>query len=161
MAAMDEHYMREALKEAQMAFRNGESPIGAVIVHKNRIIARAHNQVEILKDATAHAEMIAITQAANTLGDWRLTETTLYVTKEPCFMCSGALLQSRVKHLVFGVRDENGGGAGSALNIVGDARTNQRVSVRGGVLEAEARTLLQEFFKVQRLKEKTIAAQNN
>ena len=157
----DEHFMREALKEADKAFRKGESPIGAVIVHKNKIIARAHNQVEMLKDATAHAEMIAITQAASTLGDWRLAETTLYVTKEPCFMCAGALVQSRVKHLVFGVRDEKTGGAGSALNIVGDARTNHRLSVQGGVLESEAKTLLQEFFKVQRLKEKTINVQNN
>ncbi len=152
------YFMKEALKEADKAFRKDESPIGAVIVYKNKIIARAHNQVEMLKDATAHAEMIAITQAASTLGDWRLADTTLYVTKEPCFMCSGALVQSRVKHLVFGIADEKTGGAGSAMNIVADVRTNHRVSVVSGVLADQAKTLLQEFFKAQRLKDKYITA---
>lgn len=156
-----EHYMKEALKEAQKAFRKGETPVGAVIVHKNKIIARAFNQVEMLKDATAHAEMIAITQAASTLGDWRLTETTLYVTKEPCFMCSGALVQSRVKELVYGLGDPKSGGAGSALNIVANPDTNHRVIVQGGVLEAESKTLLQDFFKAQRAKVSGIIAQNN
>ncbi len=159
--AHHEHFMKEALKEAQKAFRQGESPIGAVIVHQNKIIARAHNQVEMLKDATAHAEMIAITQAASTLGDWRLNETTLYVTKEPCFMCAGAMVLSRVTNLVFGLRDDKNGGAGSALNIVGDARNNHRVKVLAGVLEKDAKSLLQEFFKIQRAREKTTAAQNN
>jgi tRNA(adenine34) deaminase len=159
--AHHEHFMKEALKEAQKAFREGESPIGAVIVHKNKIIARAHNQVEMLKDATAHAEMIAITQAAGSLGDWRLTDAALYVTKEPCFMCSGALVLSRIKHLIFGVRDDRVGGAGSALGIVNYSRANHHVSVTGGVLEAEAKALLQDFFKAQRVKEKSAIAQNN
>ncbi len=149
-----EHFMKEALKEAEKAFERGESPVGAVIVHKNKIIARSHNQVEMLKDATAHAEMIALTQAASTLGDWRLNQTTMYVTKEPCFMCSGALVQSRVRDLVFGVRDERCGGAGSALNIVANEGTNHRVQVTAGVLGEAAKTLLQEFFKIQRTKGK-------
>src|SRR5437667_12021605 len=105
----DESFMREALRQAQKANEAGEVPVGAVIVHEGKIIARAYNQVELLKDATAHAEILAITQAAHALGDWRLDGTSLFVTKEPCPMCAGALMLSRVKRLVFGVRDERAG----------------------------------------------------
>lgn len=146
--------MREALREAEKAFECGEVPVGAVIVLNNKIIARSYNQVEMLKDATAHAEILTITQAATALDNWRLQDTTLYVTKEPCFMCSGAIVNSRIKTVVFGARDEKSGGAGSALNILQDERQYHRVEVRGGVMEEPARLLLQEFFKVQRVKYK-------
>lgn len=150
----DEHFMREALREAEKAFECGEVPVGAVIVFKNKIIARAYNQVEMLKDATAHAEILAITQAAEALNNWRLQDTTLYVSKEPCFMCAGAIVNARVKTVVFGARDEKSGGAGGALNILQDERQYHRVDVKGGVLEEPARQLLQEFFKIQRAKYK-------
>ena len=109
-----EQWMKQALREAEKAFEQDEVPVGAVVVYENRVIGRGCNQMERLQDPTAHAEMIALTQAAGTLGDWRLNETTLYVTKEPCFMCAGALVLSRVKHLVYGVHDQRNGGAGSA-----------------------------------------------
>jgi len=148
----DEYFMREALKEADRAFEKGEVPVGAVVVLEKKIIARAHNQVELLKDATAHAEILALTQAANTIDNWRLINTTLYVTKEPCFMCAGALVNARVKRLVFGARDPKSGGAGSALNIVQDVRQNHMIEVEGGVLEEPSKLLLQEFFRIQRSK---------
>ena len=107
--------MGEALRLARVAYEAGEVPVGAVIVRDAKTIARAHNQVELLKDATAHAEILAITQAANALGDWRLEGCTLFVTKEPCPMCAGAIMLSRLKRLVFGVRDERAGGAGSVF----------------------------------------------
>jgi len=150
----DEYFMGEALREAAKAFESGEVPVGAVVVLNNRIIARAHNQVEMLKDATAHAEVLAITQASTALSNWRLQDTVLYVSKEPCFMCSGAILNSRVKRVVFGARDEKSGGAGSAMNILQDPRQNHCVEVTAGVMEEPARTLLLEFFKIQRSKYK-------
>jgi tRNA(adenine34) deaminase len=150
----DEFFMREALKLAAKAFEAGEVPVGAVIVHGNRIIGKAHNQVETLKDATAHAEMIAITQAEAAIGDWRLEECTLYVTKEPCPMCAGAAVLSRLARLVFGVKDDKMGGAGGALNITGQHKFNHRVEVTGGVLRDEALALLQTFFEQQRAKSK-------
>lgn len=149
---LDDHFMAEALKEARKAEDKEEVPVGAVIVHENRVIARAHNQVELLKDATAHAEMIALTQAESYLGDWRLDGATLYVTKEPCFMCSGALVQSRVTRLVYGARDVKAGGAGSALNLVQDSKLNHWVEITAGVREEECKTLIQEFFKKLRAK---------
>src|ERR1700720_2912892 len=111
----DADFMREALRLAQKAYAKEEVPVGAIVVRGGRIIARAHNQVELLKDATAHAEMLAITQAAHALGDWRLEGCTLFVTKEPCPMCAGALMLARLKRLVFGVRDDRAGGAGSVV----------------------------------------------
>lgn len=147
----DEHFMAEALKEARKAEDKEEVPVGAVIVHENRVIARAHNQVELLKDATAHAELIAITQAESTLGDWRLDGATLYVTKEPCFMCAGALVQARVTRLVYGARDVKAGGAGSALNLVQDPKLNHWVEITAGVRETECKSLLQDFFKKLRI----------
>ena len=146
----DEYYMREALKLAAKAFEAGEVPVGAVMVQGDKVIARAHNQVEQLKDATAHAEMIAITQAASSVGDWRLQECTLYVTKEPCPMCAGAAVLSRVRRIVFGVKDEKMGGAGGALNITHNSQFNHQIEVISGLLKDEALALLQSFFEKQR-----------
>ncbi len=148
----DEYYMREALKLAAKAFEAGEVPVGAVVVQSGKVIARAHNQVEQLKDATAHAEMIAITQAASSVGDWRLQECTLYVTKEPCPMCAGAAVLSRVRRIVFGVKDEKMGGAGGALNITHNSQFNHQIEVVSGLLKQEALALLQSFFEKQRQK---------
>jgi tRNA(adenine34) deaminase len=150
----DEFYMAEALKEAQKAFDKGEVPVGVVIVHKGRIIARAHNQVELLKDATAHAEILAMTQASSVLDNWRLTDTTIYVTKEPCPMCAGAMVNSRIKKLVFGVSDSEMGAAGSVMNIVTDERLRTQLEVESGVCEEPCRLILQEFFKKQRARGK-------
>ena len=153
---IDEYYMDEALKEAQRAFNEREVPIGAVVVNNNKIIGRAHNQVETLKDATAHAEMIAITQAANTIGDWRLDNAVLYVTKEPCVMCAGAIINSRIKKLVFGVNDPQVGAAGGLLNLVKDSRLRHPAIVVQGVREEECRNFLQEFFIKLRNKTKEL-----
>jgi tRNA(adenine34) deaminase len=146
----DDYFMGEALRFARMAYDTDEVPVGAVIVRDAKIIARAHNQVELLKDATAHAEILAITQAAHVLGDWRLEGCTLFVTKEPCPMCAGALMLARLKRLVFGVRDERAGGAGSVFPITSAKGLNHVVEVAAGVKEAEARDLLQSFFRARR-----------
>ena len=143
----DETFMKTALKEAERAFEKGDCPIGAVVVHESKIIARAHNQVELLKDPTAHAEMIAITQAAATLGQERLLNTTMYVTMEPCAMCAGALVLSRVKRLVFGVPDPKAGACGTLYNIIQDERLNHRLEVVSGILAEPSRALVQEFFR--------------
>lgn len=142
--------MKEALKEAIKALDDKEVPIGAVITHKNRIIARAHNQRERLKDPTAHAEMIALTQAAAYLEDWRLTDTTLYVTIEPCIMCAGALINARVKRLVYGADDPKAGGCGSIVNVTNDKRLNHRIEVVTGVMAQDCQWLMKEFFKKKR-----------
>jgi tRNA(adenine34) deaminase len=146
----DEYFMSEALRLAKMAYEADEVPVGAVIVRDGKIIARAYNQVELLKDATAHAEVLAITQAANALGDWRLEGCTLFVTKEPCPMCAGAITLARVKRLVFGVRDDRAGGAGSVFAITSTPGLNHTVEVVAEVKEAEARELLQNFFRSKR-----------
>ena len=143
----DEYFMGEALRLARMAYDADEVPVGAVIVRNAAIIARAHNQVELLKDATAHAEILAITQAAGSLGDWRLEGCTLFVTKEPCPMCAGAIMLSRLKRLVFGVRDDRAGGAGSVFPITSAKGLNHVLEVRAGVKESDARDLLQSFFR--------------
>lgn len=147
-------YMREALKEASRAFEEGEVPVGAVIVRGGRVVARAHNQVERLRDATAHAEMIALTQASSEAGDWRLDGAALYVTKEPCPMCAGAIVLSRVGLVVFGARDEKAGAAGSRMDILGGGCLNHTVEVAAGVGEHECAGLLKEFFRKQRTAEK-------
>jgi tRNA(adenine34) deaminase len=152
----DRKYMCEAIKEAEKAFEKDEVPVGAVIVHDGRIIARAHNQVEQLKDATAHAEMIALTQASSTLGDWRLDGTALYVTKEPCPMCAGAIALSRVGRVIFGARDEKAGAAGSKMNILQDGCLNHKVETVGGVAEEKCSTLLKDFFSAQRGKNSSL-----
>jgi tRNA(adenine34) deaminase len=146
----DEYFMGEALRQARMAFEAEEVPVGAVIVHAGKIIARAFNQVELLKDATAHAEILAITQAASATGDWRLDGASLFVTKEPCPMCAGAIVLSRVQRLVYGVADPKSGGAGSIFDITGQSGLNHTVAVTTGVKETEARQLLQEFFRSRR-----------
>lgn len=145
-------FMREALKEAQKAFEQDEVPIGAVIAHKGSIIARGYNQVERLKDPTAHAEMIALTSAANFLGTKWLSESSIYVTIEPCSMCAGALVLARVKKLYFGAADPKTGACGSVVNIVNN-KLNHRLEVKKGILEEECALLLKEFFKKKRVKE--------
>ncbi len=146
----DHHLMGEALRQAVRAFDAGEVPVGALIVRENRIIARACNQVELLRDATAHAEMLAITQAEAAVGDWRLNDCTLYVTKEPCPMCAGAIVHARVGRVVFGAPDPRAGCAGGALNLLQFPSFNHRAEITGGVREEECRTLLREFFLRQR-----------
>jgi len=145
-------YMRVALAEAQKSADADEVPVGALVVRAGQVIGRAHNQVELLKDPTAHAEMIAITQAAAAVGDWRLTETTLYVTKEPCPMCAGAIVLARIPTVVFGVPDPLRGGAVSVFTILNHPQLNHRPEVVQGVLEAECREMLQAFFRKRRRK---------
>jgi tRNA(adenine34) deaminase len=146
----DQHFMGEALRQAAKAYEAGEVPVGAVIVRKGRIIARAFNQVELLKDATAHAEMLAITQAEEVAGDWRLTDCTLYATKEPCPMCAGAMVHARLARVVFGASDPKAGAAGSAMNLLQFPTLNHRCQITGGVREKECRALLKNFFTEQR-----------
>ncbi len=147
----DKDYIREALREAEAALEMDEVPVGALIVHEDEgPIARAHNMTETLKDPTAHAEMIAITQAAERLGDWRLENCDVYVTLEPCPMCAGALVRARVRTLIYGVEDQEGGGCGSLYNIVQDHRLNHHVEIRRGVLDGECRNLLKTFFNEKR-----------
>lgn len=148
--ASDDHFMREALRQARRAYDADEVPVGAVIVREGRIIARAFNQVELLKDATAHAEMLAITQAEAAVGDWRLTDCTLYVTKEPCPMCAGAAVHARLRRVVFGAPDPKGGAAGGALNLLQWPTLNHRCEVTAGVRLEECRALLKQFFAEQR-----------
>lgn len=146
----DAYFMGEALRQAHRAWAGEEVPIGAVIVHEGRIIARAHNQVETLKDATAHAEMLAITQAESVLGDWRLNECELYVTKEPCPMCAGALIHVRMKRVIFGCPSEKDGAAGSLLQILQHPRLNHRCELTRGVRQDECAAMLQAFFRKRR-----------
>ena len=143
----DETFMKAALKEAERAFEKDDCPIGAVIIKNGQIVARAHNQVELLKDPTAHAEIIAITQAANTIGEERLLDTTMYVTLEPCAMCAGAMVLARIKRLVFGATDPKAGACGTLYNITQDERLNHRLEVVSGIMAAESLSLLQEFFR--------------
>lgn len=147
----DDYFMGEALRQALKACQKGEVPIGAVIVREDRIIARAFNQVEELKDATAHAEMLALTQAEIAVGDWRLTDCTLYVTKEPCPMCAGAIVHTRLARVVFGASDPKGGAAGGALNLLQFPTLNHRCETTSGVRLEECRALLKSFFAQQRL----------
>jgi tRNA(adenine34) deaminase len=154
MLKLDQYYMSEALKEAEKAFNSDEVPVGAVIVHDGRIIARAHNQIKLLKDPTAHAEMIAITQAASYLGSERLINTSMYVTIEPCSMCAGALVLARVKRLIYGAGDPRTGACGSVFNIADNKKLNHRIKVEKGVLEKECAGLLREFFNKKRSAER-------
>ncbi len=148
----DLYFMGEALRQAARAYEAEEVPVGAVIVREGRIIARAFNQVELLKDATAHAEMLAITQAEETVGDWRLTDCTLYVTKEPCPMCAGAIVHVRLKRVVYGLSDPKGGAAGSAMNLLQFPTLNHQCEITQGVREPECKSMLQSFFAEQRKK---------
>ena len=146
----DAFFMNEALHLAMKAFEKEEVPVGAVVVREGKIIGRAHNQVELLKDATAHAEMLAITQAEAAVGDWRLNDCDLYVTKEPCAMCAGALVHVRMRRVVFGCPDERSGAAGGVLNLLQFPSLNHRCEITAGVLQDECASLLQTFFKTRR-----------
>lgn len=145
-----ERWMRHALDQAQQAFEEGEVPVGALVLHGERVVAEAHNQREALKDPTAHAEMIAITQAAEGLGTWRLSECILYVTLEPCPMCAGAIVQARIPRVIYGTTDPKAGACHTLYQITSDPRLNHRATVLGGVLKEECRAVLQEFFAAQR-----------
>ena len=143
-------WMHKALEEARAAFEEGEVPVGAVVLHNDRIIGAAHNLRETLKDPTAHAEMLAITQAAEAIGSWRLLDCTLYVTLEPCPMCAGAIVQARIPTVIYGATDPKAGACQTLYQITSDPRLNHTATVMGGVLKAECRALLQEFFAQQR-----------
>ena len=149
---LDPHdrWMRAALEEAQIAFEENEVPVGAVVVCRERIIGEGHNQREALIDPTAHAEMIAITQAAEALGSWRLLDCALYVTLEPCPMCAGAIVQARLPTVIYGADDPKAGGCHTLYQITDDPRLNHRATVIGGVLREESRSLLRDFFQQQR-----------
>ncbi|MBI3754992.1 MAG: nucleoside deaminase [Deltaproteobacteria bacterium] len=139
--------MEEALREAEKAAQKGEVPIGAVIVSDDKIIARGHNLKETSADPTAHAEIIAIKKASNKLGEWRLLNSTIYVTLEPCLMCMGALIQARVSRLVFGVYDPKAGACGSVYDVSNDKRLNHRIEVTSDVMAGECEKILKDFFK--------------
>ncbi len=143
----DERWMQQALTLAQRAAQEGEIPVGAVAVKDQQVLGRGYNRTEALHDPTAHAEMIAISAAADALGYQRLEGVTLYVTLEPCSMCAGALVLARVDRLVFGAKDPKAGACGTLYNIVQDDRLNHRLQVTGGVLESECGVILTEFFR--------------
>ncbi len=149
MLALDERYIRRALQLAAEAEASGDVPIGAVLV-AGELVVEAKNEKELRGDATAHAEMLALQQAASKLKVWRLPEATLYVTKEPCVMCAGAMVAARIKRLVYGCKDPKGGAAGSIVDLVRNAELNHRLEVTGGVLEDETAAQLQAFFQKRR-----------
>jgi tRNA(adenine34) deaminase len=146
----DEYFMREALRMASKGVGSGEVPVGAVVVRDGKIIARAHNQVELLKDATAHAEMLALTQAEAAVGDWRLIDCDLFVTKEPCAMCAGALVHTRISRVIFGCADPAAGAAGSVINLLQLRTLNHRCDIASGVLQNECAAILKDFFRERR-----------
>ncbi|MDD7719070.1 MAG: tRNA adenosine(34) deaminase TadA [Eubacteriaceae bacterium] len=147
-------FMKEALIEARKAYDLGEIPIGAVVVRDGQVIARGHNLTETTKDPTAHAEMIAIREAARVLGGWRLIGCSMYVTVEPCSMCTGAMIWSRIENLYIGTMDPKAGACGSVFNIAEEDRLNHRINVERGILEEECRSIMKEFFKELRKKKK-------
>src|SRR5438105_11548529 len=146
----DVAFMREALRLAWKAYGADEVPVGAVVVRAGKIIARAYNQVELLKDATAHAEMLALTQAEAAIGDWRLNDCDLYVTKEPCAMCAGALVHVRMRRVIFGCADERSGAAGGTINLLQMPGLNHRCEITSGVMRDECAAFLQDFFRGKR-----------
>jgi len=146
----DEYFMCEALRLANKAAVAGEVPIGAIVVRAGKIIGRAYNQVELLKDATAHAEMLALTQAEAAVGDWRLTDCDLYVTKEPCAMCAGALVHTRIRRVIFGCTDPSAGAAGSVINLLQMPGFNHRCDIASGVMQNECAAILRDFFRKRR-----------
>ncbi|MED4207548.1 tRNA adenosine(34) deaminase TadA [Neobacillus mesonae] len=154
MNVQDELFMKEAIKEAEKAQDLNEVPIGAVLVHEGKIISRAHNLRESEQNAIAHAELLAIDKACREMGSWRLEDTTLYVTLEPCPMCSGAIILSRVKRVVYGASDPKGGCAGTLMNLLEDERFNHQSEIEKGVLEKECGELLSNFFKKIRERKK-------
>src|SRR5882724_8614287 len=149
-AGNDEVFMRQALRLAGKAYEADEVPVGAVVVRRGTIIGRAYNQVELLKDATAHAEMLALTQAEAAVGDWRLTDCDLYVTKEPCVMCAGAVVHTRIRRVIFGCTDPSAGAGGSMMNLLQMPALNHRCEITSGVLESECAAILQDFFRGRR-----------
>lgn len=156
----DEYYMNQALRQARKADAADEVPIGAVIVKDGEVIGRAYNQVETLNDATAHAEILAITQASSKLNNWRLNGATLYVTKEPCPMCAGAIMNSRIEKVVFGLHDTNAGGCGGAFNIHNQEGLLHNFEIKGGFMELESLEIIQAFFR-RRRQEKQAAKKSN
>ena len=146
----DSFWMSQAFKLAEKAFSMDEVPVGAVVVCFDRIIGKGFNQFESLKDATAHAEVLAISAAANTLDNWRLNQCEIFVTKEPCAMCAGAIINSRIKRVVFGSYDDKKGACGSIYQICGDKRLGSITAVSGGVMEKECTSILKEFFSLKR-----------
>jgi tRNA(adenine34) deaminase len=150
----DEFFMREALRLAAKARQADEVPIGAVVARAGKIIGRAYNQVELLKDATAHAEMLALTQAEAAVGDWRLVDCDLYVTKEPCVMCAGALVHVRMRRVIFGCADPQSGGAGGNMNLLQHPALNHHCEITSGVLQNECTAILQDFFRKKRAGDK-------
>jgi len=146
----DEYFMQDAIRQAVKAYEADEVPVGAIITRNDRVIARAWNQVEMLNDATAHAEMLALTAAEAAVGDWRLTDCTLYVTKEPCPMCAGAIVHCRLARVVFGASDPKGGAAGGAINLLQFPSLNHECDITSGIMETDCRSLLQTFFKGKR-----------
>ena len=145
-----EHFMQRAFEQATAAGELDEVPVGAVIVHGTRVIGAAHNLCQQLRDPTAHAEMLAITQAAEALGDWRLEDCTLYVTLEPCPMCAGAILQARIPVVVYGARDPKAGAVESMFQLLKDHRLNHQCQVVSGVMDIQCGTILTEFFQAKR-----------
>ena len=157
--SVDEMYMGMALREAERGAAEGEVPCGAVIVKDDLVIGKAHNQTETLKDPTAHAEILAITQAAAAVENWRITDATMYVTKEPCPMCAGAIVLARLKKVVWAVDDPKRGGARSKFEILDDPDLNHRTEIETGVLETECKALLQGFFRERRAEKKANSAE--
>jgi len=147
---LDEHFMRLALREAERALEHDDVPVGAVVVHDGEVIGVGHNERELRADPTAHAEILAIREAARALDRWRLLETVLYVTLEPCAMCAGAIVLGRVPRVVFGASDPKAGAAGSVLDVLAQPRLNHRPEVASGLLGAESAALLQAFFASRR-----------
>jgi tRNA(adenine34) deaminase len=148
--SIDEHFMRMALEEASIAYNEGEVPVGAVLVKDGKVISKAHNQREDSKDPTGHAEIIALKHGSREEDNWRLTGFTLYVTKEPCIMCAGAMVNARLGRLVYGCKDDKGGAVGSLYNILSDKRLNHQVEVVSGILEEECSEILKRFFQHRR-----------
>jgi tRNA(adenine34) deaminase len=146
----DEHFMRLALREAERALGHDDVPIGCVVVHDREVIGAAPNERELRGDPTAHAEILALREASRAIGSWRLLDTVLYVTLEPCAMCAGAIVLARVPRVVFGTEDPKAGAAGSVLDVLAEPRLNHRPDVAGGLLAGESRTLLQQFFATRR-----------
>jgi tRNA(adenine34) deaminase len=147
---LDEHFMRLALREAERALEHDDVPVGAVLVHEGEVAGVAHNEREVRQDPTAHAEMLAIREAARALGSWRLLDCVLYVTLEPCAMCAGAIVLARIPRVIFGAADPKAGAAGSVLDVLAEPRLNHRPEVASGLLAIESATLLQEFFGTRR-----------
>ena len=145
-----ENFMKLALNQAHIAYKQNEIPVGAIITYKGKIVGKGYNQVEGLQDATAHAEIIAITSAENTFGNWRLKDCDIYVTLEPCIMCSGAITNSRIRNIYFGAYDQKFGGCSSLYNLCNDPRMNHKCGIKGGIMEIDCNWILNEFFRKTR-----------